>query len=318
MSPQTPNDPLHVFGVPLIGATPENGRRLLLTVSFIVIMLALGWLLRFAASALAGLAPRSRVAFWARQVVSLLTAALLLIGILSIWFDDPGRLATALGLVTAGLAFALQRVITATAGYFVILRGKTFNLGDRIVMGGVRGDVVTLSFMQTTIMEMGEPSGANAAGGWIHSRQYTGRLVTVSNAKVFDEPIYNFTRDFPYLWEEIALPVRYGTDGQAAERVIIDAVRTHTSALEAPGKEAMAELHRLYGYSDNSVEPRAYWRLTDNALEITVRYLTHIYGGRELKDAISRDILAGLASQQIPIAAPRIELVSSPYAYQSD
>ena len=46
-----------------------------------------------------------------------------------------------LGLVTAGLAFALQRVITALAGYFVILRGNTFNVGDRITMGGVRGDV---------------------------------------------------------------------------------------------------------------------------------------------------------------------------------
>ena len=51
---------------------------------------------------------------------------------------------TALGLVTAGLAFALQKVVTAVAGYFVILRGRTFNVGDRIVMGGVRGDVIAL------------------------------------------------------------------------------------------------------------------------------------------------------------------------------
>ena len=44
--------------------------------------------------------------------------------------------------MTAGLAFALQNVVTSFAGYFVILRGKTFNVGDRIVMGGVRGDVI--------------------------------------------------------------------------------------------------------------------------------------------------------------------------------
>ncbi len=43
------------------------------------------------------------------------------------------------------------------AGYMVILRGKTFNVGDRIVMGGVRGDMIALDFMQTTIMEMGQP-----------------------------------------------------------------------------------------------------------------------------------------------------------------
>ena len=53
---------------------------------------------------------------------------------MSVWFDNPARLAGVLGLIGAGIAFALQRVITAVAGYFVILRGKTFNVGDRIVM----------------------------------------------------------------------------------------------------------------------------------------------------------------------------------------
>ena len=54
-------------------------------------------------------------------------------------------------MITAGLAFALQRVVTAIAGYVVILRGKTFSVGDRIVMGGVRGDVIELRFTQTVI-----------------------------------------------------------------------------------------------------------------------------------------------------------------------
>ena len=139
---------------------------------------------------------------------------LLLLGVVSIWFDDPARLATALGLVTAGLAFALQKVVTALAGYFVILRGKTFNVGDRIVMGGVRGDVIALGFLQTTIMEMGQPPAVQEADPamWVHSRQYTGRIVTVTNAKIFDEPVYNYTRDFPYIWEEIRLPIPYTAD----------------------------------------------------------------------------------------------------------
>jgi small-conductance mechanosensitive channel len=200
-----PSNTLQIFGVRLIGATAENGRKLLLTLAFIVAALALGWLLRMAVASLTRLRARQRVAFWSRQVVNLGTAALLLIGVLSIWFDDPNRLATAAGLVTAGLAFALQRVITATAGYFVILRGRTFNVGDRIVMGGVRGDVVALSFMQTTIMEMGQPPPvqSDSPAMWVHSRQYTGRIVTVSNAKVFDQPVYNYSHHFPYLWEEM-------------------------------------------------------------------------------------------------------------------
>lgn len=58
-------------------------------------------------------------------------------GLLSIWFNDPTRLATTFGLMSAGLAFALQQVVTALAGYLVILRGSTFTVGDRISMGDV-------------------------------------------------------------------------------------------------------------------------------------------------------------------------------------
>ena len=77
---------------------------------------------------------------------------------MSLWFDNPANLTTAAGLVTAGLAFALQKVVTAFAGYLVILRGRTFSVGDRIAMGGIRGDVIALTFLQTVIMEMGVPA----------------------------------------------------------------------------------------------------------------------------------------------------------------
>jgi small-conductance mechanosensitive channel len=83
-------------------------------------------------------------------------------GLVSIWFDDPTRLTTALGLVTAGLAFALQRVVTAVAGYLIILRGKTFNIGDRISMGGVRGLAPRSSWMRIspTMSPRGNPTSA--------------------------------------------------------------------------------------------------------------------------------------------------------------
>jgi len=156
-----------------------------------------------------------------RQAANLITGTLLVLGLLSIWFDDPTRLATALGLVAAGLAFAMQRVVTSLAGYFVILRGNTFTVGDRITMGGVRGDVVRLGFIQTTIMEMGQPPAVQGADPavWVQSRQYTGRLVTVSNDSIFQDPVFNYTRDFPYLWEEMRIPVTYTADRTRAEAI---------------------------------------------------------------------------------------------------
>ncbi|WP_300975175.1 mechanosensitive ion channel domain-containing protein [Sphingomonas sp. LHG3406-1] len=309
------SEALRLFGITLVGATPENGKKLLLTIFLVtaaVLFATVGrWLL---AGTLGQRARLNRSRFWARQAVGLLAGAILVLGIVSIWFDDPTRLTTGLGLVTAGVAFALQRVITAIAGYFVILRGKTFNVGDRIVMGGVRGDVIALSFMQTKILEMGQPppvSGAEPAM-WVHSRQFTGRIVTVSNDKIFDEPIYNYTYHFPYVWEEIRLPVKYGDDRVAAEAILLESARRHAIRQDQLDPRHGADLERRYGIRIGDVEPKVYWRLTDNWLELTVRFLSPDHGTREIKDAMSREILSRLEAQGMGLASATFEITGLP------
>jgi small-conductance mechanosensitive channel len=309
-----PNGALRLFGVALIGATPENGRKLLLTLGFILVVLLLGWTTRWIVAQTVGRLHSRKAAFWSAQIINILTAVFLLLGVLSIWFDDPKKLATAFGLVTAGLAFALQRVVTATAGYFIILRGKTFNVGDRIVMGGVRGDVVALSFMQTTILEMGQPPAVQDADPamWVHGRQYTGRIVTITNAKIFDEPVYNFTREFPYLWEEMSVPVRYADDAGRAEAILMEAATKHTAKLGELGADDLAELQRRYFLADSDVRPKVYWRLTDNWVEMSVRFLAHAHGVRGLKDAMSREILRKFNEAGLSVASATSEIVGVP------
>ena len=171
------------FGIRLVGFNPENGRKLLLTIGLIVLVLVIRSTLNAISRAVLKGHKNDTFRFWSQQTMNLISAALVILGILSIRFDDPARLTTAVGLVTAGLAFALQKVITSVAGYFVILRSRAFTVGDRIVMGGVRGDVIKLGFIQTTIMEMGQPPGERPddPSVWIKSRQFTGRIVTVTN-----------------------------------------------------------------------------------------------------------------------------------------
>jgi small-conductance mechanosensitive channel len=203
-----PNQAVEFLGIRLVGINAENGKKLLFSLVYVLLVLLIARLVERGTWWFLRLRGNERVLFWSRQGIRLAAAALLLLGLASIWFDDPTRLATALGLVTAGLAFALQRVVTALAGYFVILRGQTFNVGDRIRMGGVRGDVIALGFLQTTIMEIGQPPAVQSdePAMWVKSRQYTGRIVTVSNATIFDEPVYNYTHHFPFLWEEMTQP----------------------------------------------------------------------------------------------------------------
>jgi small-conductance mechanosensitive channel len=305
---------LQVFGVKLIGINAENGRKLLLSIVLILFLLLLNKVLSWLSGKIFTRRDSIRVTFWSQQAIHIFTAAILILGLVSIWFEDPTKLTTAAGMVTAGIAFALQRVITAFAGYFVILRGKTFNVGDRIVMAGVRGDVIDLGFMQTTVMEMGQPPPVQSAppAVWVGGRQYTGRIVTITNDKIFDEPVYNYSRDFPYLWEEMTLPVSYQSDRKRAEEILLGVARKHTVKINDLGEDAIKELERRYFVRRSELGPRVYVRLTDNWLEMSLRFLAHDSGVRELKDAMSRDIIDQLDQAGIGIASGTYEIVGVP------
>ena len=182
-------------------------------------------------------------------------------------------------------------------------------------MGGVRGDVISLGFIQTTIMEMGQPPAVQGADPamWVRSRQYTGRVVTVSNARIFDVPVYNYTRDFPYLWEEMVFPIAYDADRERAERILLDCAARHTGPLEEYGRAALGEMRRRYFVRDVAdLHPRVYYRLTDNWLELSVRFIVAEHGVREVKDAVGRDVLDRFDAAGIGLASATIAIVGLP------
>jgi small-conductance mechanosensitive channel len=307
---------MHAFGIDWVGVNADNARKLLVSMLFIVAVLAFSAVTRTLVGVVLRRSDHSslQTKFWTRQAVSLLSAATLVFGLLSIWFNDPARLATAFGLMSAGLAFALQQVITSIAGYFVILRGSTFTVGDRISMGGVRGDVMRLGFIQTTIMEMGQPPSVQSAepAVWVKSRQFTGRIVTVTNSRIFSEPVFNYTCDFPYIWEELSLPITYKADRARAEEIMLEA--THGRVVEASAltEEAKAEMLVRFGIHPIDLVPHVYYRLTDNWLELSLRFLVHSHGVRNIKDAMSRDIIAKFDQADIGIASATYDIVGFP------
>lgn len=309
-----PHQAVQLFGVQLVGVNAENGRKLLLSIAFLAIVWLISRTARRITAAFARDRQDKRVVFWTRQGIQLATALLQAIGILSIWFNNPTRLATFLGLFSAGLAFALQKVVTAIAAYFVLLGGKTFNVGERIKMGGVRGDVISLGFIQTTIMEMGEPPSLQSEdpGMWVLARQYTGRVVIVTNDKIFEDPVYNYSRDFPYIWEEMRVGVSYDADRERAEQILLDVARRHTTATAKMSEESLREMERRYSMRRAELEPAVFWRLTDNWLELSVRFVCEDSGIRRLKDKMSRDILAAFDGAGLSIASGTYEIVGMP------
>ena len=304
-------DAVQIFDVTLVGVSTNTAVKLGFTLGLIVLVAALKALARNVVRRLLGGDVADSRRFWARQGIQVIAAIILVVGVVSIWVTPGTDITTGVGLISAGLAFALQQVITSLAAYFVILRGDTFGVGDRITLGGVRGDVIRLGFLKTTIMEMGQPPSVAETDPavWVNSRQYTGRIVTVTNGVIFDMPVYNYTRDFPYLWEEIVIPIDFTADRARVERILLAAARDHAIIDNPAAEQALIAMRSRFALADASLTPAVYWRITENWLELSLRFLVPHRGIREIKDRMTRDILAGLDASGIGIASATFGIV---------
>ena len=138
-----------------------------------------------------------------RKAINLVGYFIILLLLSIIYRESLGSLTIFFGIAGAGIAFALQEVITSIAGWIAILASDIYKSGDRVLMGGIKGDVIDVGVLRTTIMEIGE---------WVEGDLYNGRIVRISNSFVFKEPVYNYSADFPFLWDEIKIPVQYGSN----------------------------------------------------------------------------------------------------------
>ncbi len=148
-----------------------------------------------------------------RKAVNILGYFLVVIFILITYSDRLGGITVVIGVASAGLALALQEVIISIAGWGAIIIGDIYKTGDRVLLGGIKGDVIDLGILRTTIMEIGQ---------WVDGDLYNGRIVRIANSFVFKEPVYNYSAYFPFLWDEIKIPIKYGSNYTTAKNIIQD------------------------------------------------------------------------------------------------
>lgn len=301
--------PLQFFGVTLVGVSGRTVLKVLLSILLFVVLSLFNSISRAVMRAVTGPAGSSS-RFWTKQGLQLFTAIVAALALFSIWVTPGTDLTVGVGLVTAGLAFALQKVIASLAGYFVILRGRVFAVGDRIAVGGVRGDVMSLGFLRTTVMEMGAPSSmaGTESGNWIPSRQFTGRVVTVSNGVIFDEAVYNYTRGFPFLWEEIAVKLPFDADLRRIDTVFHASADRHTRELSEEAMASMQRMSRVYAVDVREFGPQVFITLQEDGILATVRFVVGSHGARAVKDAISRDLVAGMRDGGVSPASQAVDI----------
>jgi small-conductance mechanosensitive channel len=236
--------------------------------------------------------------YYARKVTRYVVAVVTLVVLAVLWRAFAGRAGVVLGLAAAGLAFAMQEVIGAVAGWFNILSGRIFRVGDRIQMGGVRGDVIDITPLRTKVMEIG--SGTDDAS-WVQGRQFTGRVVAISNKATFTEPVFNYSASFDFLWEELTVPVALTADWEQATAILEEeAVRVSASGGAAAAIRAM---RRRYPVPATELEPRVFASPTDDYLVLSARFVVPVRTARTIKDDLTRRVVERFAEAGIEVAS---------------
>jgi small-conductance mechanosensitive channel len=211
---------------------------------------------------------------------------------------EIGSLATFAGLITAGIAVALQNVILAVAGYFFLIGRYGVRVGDRVQISGVTGDVLDIGLVRIHLMEM------EASGNYI---QPTGRVVVFSNSIVF-QPTASFYKQIPgtnFVWHDVSFTLAPESDIHLAETRLLGAVEKVFAEYKDRIEREYQEMQTQLNVRTVSPKPVSRLRLTQTGLEVVIRYPVELDNAAEIDDRITRELLTALAQE------PRLRLVGS-------
>jgi small-conductance mechanosensitive channel len=222
------------------------------------------------------------VRYRARKLVGTIGYLLAIVFVATVFSDRLGGLTVAFGVAGAGIAFALQEVIASVAGWVAISFGNFYNTGDRIQLGGIVGDVIDIGILRTTLMECGQ---------WVKADLYNGRIVRVANSFVFKEAVFNYSADFPFLWDEITVPVKYGCDRRLTREILERIAREVVGDYVPYANTAWEKIVSKYMIENAKTEPMVTLSANDNWMEFTVRYVVDYKKRRSTKDRLFTRIL---------------------------
>jgi small-conductance mechanosensitive channel len=196
---------------------------------------------------------------------------------------------------------ALQEVILSMASWFLILVRRPFQVGDRIELGGVKGDVIDIRLFQTTLLEI---------GNWVEADQSTGRIVHVPNSAVFKQENFNYSRGFEFIWNELKILITFESDWKRAEKIMLEHGAEEAEEKEKVVRSKINRMTKRYMIHYGQLTPIVYIDIKDSGVELTLRYLTEARKRRTTQDALCRAILDDFDKEEkVNFAYPTYRIV---------
>lgn len=261
----------------------------------IFIFLLLSWVKRILRRRL----PDSSMKYKSEKGIEVLGYILIILVTITYFTGSIKDLGLAIGLLTAGITITLQELILSIAGSFYIFLLRVYKPGDRIEINGIKGDVIDIDSMYTTMMEIGE---------WVSGDNYSGRIVKLSNAFVFRGPVYNYSQDFPFVWDEFNIPIHYGSDIEEAKSIVITVAKEILSQYVQDSVTNWKTVVRKYYIENAQVDPTLAIKMTDNWIEFNLRYIVDYKKRRNTKSILNEEIC-----KRIQATNGRVNLGSTTY-----
>ena len=231
-----------------------------------------------------------------RRTSSWVGIAVFVVGATFVWASRLQDFGVFLGIVGAGVALSLQETLVCIAGWMVLVVRRPFDVGDRIEIDGRIGDVVGISVFQTSMLEV---------GNWVKADQSTGRMLIIPNSMLLRHALYNYTKGFPFVWNEFATVVTFESDWEEAKRLMLESAQVESDKIESEVRRQIQQMQARYAIRYEQLRPIVYTSIAAHGVELTLRYLSPVRMRRTTTHRISENILrAFLAHPRIDFAYP--------------
>lgn len=227
-----------------------------------------------------------RARYWWRKTTTYLAVIIGIFLIGRVWIGGVGSVATFLGLVSAGLAIALQGPVTDLAGWVFLMWRRPFQVGDRVQLGEYAGDVIDIRIFQFALLEI---------GNWVDADQSTGRIIHIPNRKIFSDVLANYNEGFEYIWHEIPVLITFESDWEQAKAILQDIVDRRAGDIGQTVAGQVKQTSGRYLIMYSKLTPIVYTRVVADGVLLTLRYLSQIRRRRSSEQEIWEDILRAFA-----------------------
>ncbi len=200
--------------------------------------------------------------------------------------NEIGSVATFAGLITAGVAVALQSVILSIVAYFFLIGRYGIRVGDQVQVNGITGEVVDVGLVRFHLLEL-SGSGEKTASG---------RVVAFANSVVF-QPAAGFFKQIPgtsFRWHEVAVTMSPDSDYLHAEERLRAVVEQVFAEYRSEMEKQYRQIAKTLATTTAVLQPTSRLHPTPSGLEVVIRYSVDLMHGAEIDDRVTRELLVAM------------------------